>query len=141
MIASDDHPPESLLHIFQLACRLSLHPTTDPIPFQQSLAALPPDTDPLWPALARHITRRSTPEDRALLEDLARHPEKRDPPLRWGLQYYVRGDLVLDDGTELLLDDLCDQLNLPRLPYLEDLPDELDVDFDAPDKPPPRPPT
>ena len=38
-----------------------------------------------------------------------------------------------DDGNVLQLDDLCDELGLPRLPYLEDMPDELDVDWDAED--------
>ena len=43
------------------------------------------------------------------LEDLARHPEKRKPRLSWGLQHYVRGDLVFEDGTVVMLDELCAQ--------------------------------
>jgi predicted phosphodiesterase len=133
-LAFADVQPDPLLHLFQTATRLSLHLTTDPTAFQQALVALPPATDPLWPALARHLTRRASLDDQALLEDLARHPEKRDPPLSWALQYYVRGDLILDDGREILLDNLCDELGLPRLPYLEDLPDELELDdLEAPE--------
>jgi hypothetical protein len=62
---------------------------------------------------------RSTNEDRALLADLAAHPELRQPPMSWGLQYIVRGDVLLDDGTEVTLDGLCDEWGLDHLPYLE----------------------
>ena len=89
-----------------------------------------PSLDPLWPALARHIARQSTQADRDLLEDLARHPEKREPPLRWGLQYLVRGDVMLEDGSVIQLDDLSRQHGLDPLPYLEDMPPELDWDDD-----------
>jgi hypothetical protein len=78
------------------------------------------------------MARQSTPEDRALLIDLAQHPEKREPPLSWGLQFIVRGDVMLDDGSVVTLDELADEVGLPHLPYLEDLPDELEVDWDAP---------
>lgn len=98
-----------------------------------ALANWPEEGDPLWPALARHMARLSTPEDRALLENLACRPELRDPPLRWGLQYIVRGDLVLDDGSVLTLDELCEELGLPPLPYLEDRPPPMDVDWDDED--------
>ena len=50
-----------------------------------------------------------------------------DPPLSWGLQFIVRGDLALEGGAVLTLDELSDELGLPRLPYLEELPDELDL--------------
>jgi len=79
------------------------------------------------------MARLSTPEDRALLTDLAQHPEKREPPLSWGLQFIVRGDVMLDNGSVVTLDELADEVDLPHLPYLEDLPDELEVDWDAPD--------
>jgi hypothetical protein len=62
---------------------------------------------------------------------LAKHPEKREPPLSWGLKYYLRGDLVLEDGSEVTLDALCARLGLPPLPYLEDMPPELEVDWDS----------
>jgi hypothetical protein len=62
-----------------------------------------------------------------LLINLAQHPEKRDEPLSLGLKYYVRGDLVFEDGSEMTLDALCDELGLPRLPYLEEMPPEIDL--------------
>lgn len=89
------------------------------------------DGDPLWPALARHIARMSTPEDRALLEDLVRHPEQRPAPLSWGLRHYVRGDLIFDDGSVVTLDELCAQAGVAPLPVLETMPDELDISFNA----------
>jgi 3',5'-cyclic AMP phosphodiesterase CpdA len=112
------------------ACRLSLHPGDDHA-LNEALAQYESHLDPLWPALARHLARRATPEDRALLTDLAQHPEKREPPLSWGLQFIVRGDVLFDDGSVVTLDELCDEAGVPRLPYLEDLPDELEVDWDA----------
>jgi len=69
----------------------------------------------------------STTMDRALLEDLARHPQKRGPPLSWGIQHYVRGDLILNDDSVITLDELCTQAELAPLPLLEDMPDELDI--------------
>ena len=81
----------------------------------------------LWSALARHLARCSTDADRELLIDLARNPEQREPPLSWGLRFIVRGDLLFDDGSIVTLDELCDELGLPRLPYLEDMPDEIEL--------------
>jgi 3',5'-cyclic AMP phosphodiesterase CpdA len=115
--------------ILSTACKLSLRPEDDSHALNEALAQYEPDLDPLWPALARHLARRATPEDRALLNDLAQHPEKREPPLSWGLQFIVRGDVLFDDGSVATLDELCDEAGVPRLPYLEDLPDELEVDW------------
>nr|WP_275939318.1 NACHT domain-containing protein [Polyangium spumosum] len=123
-------PKEPLLRLFHEACRLSLRPRSDGGPFRRALVEMPAGIDPLWPALARHVARLSTPEDRGLLCELAEHPERREKPIAWGLRYYVRGDLVLDDGTEVRLDELCDEAGLARLPWLVDMPDELEVDFD-----------
>ena len=123
-------PKDPLLRLFHEACRLSLRPHSDGAPFRRALAELAGGIDPLWPALARHVARLSTPEDRALLRDLATHPERREKPLSWGLRYYVRGDLVLDDGTEVELDELCDEAGIERLPLLAPMPDELEVEFD-----------
>ncbi|MDC3959045.1 NACHT domain-containing protein [Polyangium jinanense] len=123
-------PKDPLLRLFHEACRLSLRPRSESMPFRRALAELPEGIDPLWPALARHVARMSTPEDRKLLCELAERPESREKPLSWGLRYYVRGDLVLDDGTEVELDELCDEAGIARLPWLVDMPDELDVEFD-----------
>ncbi len=87
---------------------------------------------PLWTALARHLARRATEADRTLLESLARDPSQiEDGPLRWGLRFIVRGDVMLPDGSFVTLDELCDQAGLPHLPYLEDPPEPLDVDWDV----------
>jgi hypothetical protein len=115
--------------VLSAACRLSLHPGGDDHALNEALARYEPDLDPLWSALARHLARRTTPEDRALLNDLAQHPEQREPPLAWGLQFIVRGDVLFDDGSVATLDELCDEAGVPRLPHLEDLPDELEVDW------------
>lgn len=88
---------------------------------------IPQGLDPLWPALGRHIARTSAPADRALLEDLARRPEQRQGPLAWGLQFIVRGDVLLYDGTVVTLDELADEASQPRLPYLDDMPPELEL--------------
>ncbi|MDI1435426.1 NACHT domain-containing protein [Polyangium sorediatum] len=123
-------PKDPLMRLFHEACRLSLRPRAASEPFRRALAETPEGIDPLWPALARHVARLSTPEDERLLCDLAEHPESRGKPLSWGLRYYVRGDLVLDDGTEVRLDELCDEAGIARLPWLTVMPDELEVEFD-----------
>jgi len=97
----------------------------------RALKAYPRHGDRLWPALARHIARRSTVEDRGSLEDLVQDPKKREPPLRWGLQYMVRGDVWLNDGTVLTLDQLADEAGVARLPFLEDMPEHIDLDLDS----------
>lgn len=51
-----------------------------------------------------------------------------------GLEHIVRGDVMLEDGSTVRLDKLCDRHGLPHLPYLEDLPPELEVDWDAEDE-------
>jgi hypothetical protein len=116
-----------LLALFRTACRASFAPDDASLCDEAARACHDFDGDPLWPALARHIARLSTPEDRALLVDLARHPEQRDPPLGWGLQYYVRGDLVLDDDSVVTFDELCARAGLAPPQLLEDMPDELDI--------------
>lgn len=68
-----------------------------------------------------------------MLEDLARHPEKREPPLRWGLRYIVRSDIWLESGEVIQLDDLSREHGLEPLPYLEDMPPELEIDWDEPE--------
>ena len=118
--------PSCELGLFQLACRFSLG---HELASHQLRAALRYRGDPLWPALARHIARISTASDRALLEDLAARPEQRDGPLSWALRYYVRGDIMLSDGTAITLDELCDELGAPRFALLEDMPPEIELDF------------
>lgn len=122
---------EPLLALLGPACRASLRQTPDTPELTEALAAHAGTLDPLWPALARHVARCATDADRDLLEHLARHPEEREPPLSWGLQYYVRGDLLLFEGeayTSVTLDDLCAEAGIDPPPYLEPMPDEIDID-------------
>ena len=124
-------PPEA--QILAPACRLTdVGADADTAEFDEAIKRYSPKLHPLWPALARHLARRSTDEDRELLEALAREPEKHveDGPLRWGLQYIVRGDVLQEDGTVLRLDDALADAGLDPLPYLEDPPPPLDIDWD-----------
>jgi hypothetical protein len=110
-----------ITRLLALACRVSLHPQFRPGDLKRALMLYPDGSDPLWAALARHIARWSTDQDRCLLIDLARRPERREGVLRWGLQYVVRGDVILDDGTEVTLDDLAEQAGVKPLPYIVDV--------------------
>jgi hypothetical protein len=114
-------PSSTLLTLFSTACRLSLHPHSSPEPFAEALRAYPKDGDPLWPALARHLVRRATPTDEELLNALSRRPEERDSYLSWGLRYIVRGDVVADNGDDITLDQITDELGIPHLPHLENI--------------------
>ncbi|MBF0181630.1 MAG: hypothetical protein HQM03_16540 [Magnetococcales bacterium] len=118
------------VQLFHHACRLSYDQGGDSGPFQQALEKYDQlnRPDPLWRALARHVARQSDAQDKALLEDLARHPEKREGRLSWCLRGFIRGDLVTPDGEWLLLDDFLARHNVPPPPYLEDMPDELVID-------------
>ncbi len=119
MEGSDD----PTLKLLQEACRVSLNPRRSTAGLADTLARWESaHGDPLWSALARHIARMSTPQDLQLLDLLARLPEGQSSPLSWGLRYCVRGDLVLADGSTLTLDALCEELHLPHLPYVEDMP-------------------
>ena len=128
LLATEDESSlkTDVARLLSQACYLSLHPEDE-----SQLSPPPAEIDPLWPALARHLARQSTAEDRALLIDLAQHPEKREPPLQWGLRFIVRGDLMLDDGSFLTLDELADEIGVERLPYLDEMEPELEVDWDA----------
>ncbi|HSR98930.1 MAG TPA: NACHT domain-containing protein [Kofleriaceae bacterium] len=117
----------SELGLMQLACRVSLGHEPGSRRLADALAQF--GGDPLWPALARHIARSSTVADRALLEDLAAHPERREGPVSWALRYYVRGDIATPAGAVITIDQLCDELGSPRLALLEDMPPEIEIDF------------
>ena len=86
--------------------------------------------DPLFPALARHIGHRSSDKDKMLLTKATQNPEsyqEKDEKLFWGLKYFVRGDLILDDGSEITLDDFAEKVGLPPLPYLEEQPTPIEL--------------
>jgi hypothetical protein len=80
-------------------------------------AARARNIDPLWMALGRYLAGRSTDDDHAFLARVAASAEHTDPRLQAGLRYYVRGDLVTDDG-ELTLDAICHELGRPALGLL-----------------------
>jgi hypothetical protein len=116
-----------LLRLFRAACQASFAPGNElqrAKVVDECEAFQKAGCDPMWPALARHLARIVIAEDRALLEDLARHPEKRHGHLAWGLQHYVRGDLVFDDGSVVSLEELGAP-GLPPLPFVEAMPKEL----------------
>ena len=125
-----DMPVANLL---RPACRLYFHSEEDTEPLDQALAEFPAKGDELWPAMARHIARRSTKADRTLLDNLAREPENRKPPLQWGLQYIVRGDVVLDDGTVVTLDELAHEVGMAPLEYIEHMPEHIEIDWEESD--------
>jgi hypothetical protein len=123
-------PGLALTSLLAAAYQLSKDPA-DPeklLGFDALTRALTPCCDPLWPAFARHVAKRSSEDDRALLTELAARPETREPPLSWILKYIVRGDVPLNDGSEVTLDELSVELGYPTLPYLEEMPDSPDTD-------------
>lgn len=113
--APDDDP---LVRLLAKAARLSLHNAG----VDDELAGLVAGFggDPLWPALARVLVRASTAADRELLESLATDPEQRGGVLGLGLRYWVRGDVMLADGSSLRLEQLGQ-----ALPVLDAVPLEL----------------
>ena len=59
---------------------------------------------------------------------MAVNPEKRQGELSWALQYLVRGDVLLSDGTEVTLDELCVEAGIPLYPLLEEMPPEFEYE-------------
>lgn len=123
----DDQSSESQLLIE--ASRLYLRPEQSAAAFEAALENYGNGNDALWPALARHIARRSTVEDRSLLVELAEFPERRPAPMQWGLKYIVRGDVVLPDGSEITIDSITDRLAYSRYPYLDEMPGDFLLDI------------
>jgi hypothetical protein len=120
----ESSPAIPAILLLVLACRVSLHPEWDPELLTQALQFL--ETSGIWTALAKHLARISTDADRKLLTEYAAYPERAQAPLSWGLQYIVRGDVLMKDGTDIRLDDLAAELSLPVLPLLDELPGELE---------------
>ncbi|MBF0180087.1 MAG: hypothetical protein HQM03_08690 [Magnetococcales bacterium] len=123
---AQNQPEDKLIGLFYHASNIHYGREEHMIQLETSLQNY--QGDPLWPALARHVARCATDEDKKLLENLAKNPELREPPLQWGLKYIVRGDVMLADGSEITLDEMCDELGLPQLPYLEEMPPLLEID-------------
>lgn len=115
-VAAVRHREPPPVRTLAMACRRALDPTAEIT--KQEQPADDAAGEPLWYALARHLSDRSTDADRALLQRLASTTDA-PAPLRWGLRYIVRGDLLFPDGSQLLLDDIADVLGVPRLPLLD----------------------
>jgi 3',5'-cyclic AMP phosphodiesterase CpdA len=120
-----------LLELFIQACRLSLHHDSNLNRFNKALEDLPEKAYKFWRVFARHIARRSTNEDVEFLQNIAKYPEGHEAPLSWQIQYIVRGDILLNNGDNLTLDTLSEEVGLAPLPYLEPVPKNLDVDWDS----------
>ncbi len=113
-----------LEQLFALACRISFENEPDARlidGFDELLHEKGSRVDSMWISLARFLAGQCSNDDRSLLCDLAANPGKKESPLSWGLQYVVRGDLLLSDGTEVTLDQLCAQVGAPPLPYLDEI--------------------
>ena len=139
-----EYPKEPLTRLCAAACEISLQPEGDAAAFDAALAAAKRRrVDPLWLALALHLARRSDDRDRRLLTERVASAHEDDSPLGWGLRYIVRGDVLLDGGRVITLDELSDLHGLPRLPLLKEMPYELEVRWEddtakARGGPPPR---
>ena len=114
-----EKPEDALWALLAEASRLSIGATTDPSQLKLLLGSTALPDEPLWPALARYLSGCASMEDCALLDDLARHPERRTGPLSWGLQYIVRGDILLNDDSVVTLDELAVEAKQPLLPYID----------------------
>jgi hypothetical protein len=123
-LAHLEDPPNPAFELLGLACRNSLRPELSVDGLLEAIRTF--SGDPIWPALARYMARVASSADRELLVASAKEPELQTPPLCWGLKYIVRGDIVLADGAELTLNKLCEVLDLPFLPYIDELPDEIE---------------
>lgn len=55
------------------------------------------------------------------------HPEKSEGVLAGSLRVVARGDVLLNDGEIITLDDLASSLGVENLPYLEDVLDHIEV--------------
>ena len=122
--------------VISAACQDSLNPIKGAARLDAALSQYGNKMHPLWVALSRHVARRSDTADRALLTEAAEAPEKLEPELATGLRYIVRGDILLDDGSEVTLDQLAEDAGVPPLPYLEEIPEDLteeaEVDVEEP---------
>lgn len=87
--------------------------------FEKALERCDDTIDKLWIALGRYLAGRASKEEINLLVNVARYPEMRQPPMSIGLQFVVRGDLLLADGRVLTLDEICERSGLPAMPYID----------------------
>jgi NACHT domain len=106
------------------ACRIAMNPAKDPRAFKRELARFGDEGDVLWPALSRHLAFRGRKDDEDSLRSLAEDPSQRNGVLGWALKYLVRGDVVLNDGSEISLDELSKSSGVPPLPFIEQYPEK-----------------
>jgi hypothetical protein len=106
------------------ACRIAINPAKNPRAFKRELAAFGDEGDKLWPALSRHLAFRGREDDQDLLRSVAERPSQRNGVLGWALKYMIRGDIVLNDGTEISLDELSQSLGVSALPLIEQYPEK-----------------
>jgi hypothetical protein len=83
---------------------------------------------PIWQALGQYLARRDVSADRELLEHAAREPESYPEPLRFGLQFIVRDDIMRDDGSTITLDELSNEVGLEPLPMIDPMP-PVEMDY------------
>lgn len=118
-VLAKEQPGDALWALLAEASRLSIGATIDPSQFKLLLGSTALPDEPLWPALARYLAGCASMADHALLDELARHPDRRTGPLSWGLQHIVRGDILLNDGNTVTLDELAAEAKQPSLPYID----------------------
>src|SRR6185503_17986132 len=105
-----------------VACRARLKSpfSDDDLDDLHRAAASPIDP---WPALARRIAGLQRLDDTALLVQISKEPGLCGPALEDAMRYFVRGDVVLDAGAEVTIDELAVEAGIDTLPHL----DEFDV--------------
>lgn len=117
---ADSHKPSLL----EAACEISVHPGRTELSDELLNASQGSLLSPLFLSLARHVGRISSHEDRARLTHAAEHPSDFPSPLSWGLQYYVRGDVLAAEGS-IHFDSLCTSADGSPLPLIDELPPEI----------------
>lgn len=60
-----------------------------------------------WKSLAATLKNVATAEQKAHLAQAISNPESCLAPLSWGVQFFLRGDILLPDGEVVSLDELC----------------------------------
>jgi hypothetical protein len=105
------------------ACRIAMNPAKDSRALKRELAGPGENCDVLWPALSRHLAFRGRKDDEDFLRSLAENPSQRNGVLGWALKYLIRGDVLLNDGSEILLDELSKSSGVSPLPFLEQYPE------------------
>ena len=116
--------PETILErLFVNACQISLGKPSghSDNSFESAIDECRLRESILFGYRSRNTCKRSSEEDRSLLSDRVQSIHKPESALDYGLKYLIRGDLILADGTEMAIDDICSAIGIPHLPYLEDI--------------------